>query len=213
MSLEPAFRSTIVGPLMGGCHILSAMALAVIVLAWLAPRSPLEEHLSPDALNDVGNLTLAFLCVWAYLCYFQFMLIWIADLPHEAVWVLRRQSGGWLYVSWALIGLGFVVPFLLLLSRDVKRSLRALAAVAVLLLAAQLVFAYREVTPGFEDDSVGWIGLLMPLALCGLWLACFAWQLRRMPLVPAHDPARASALHLRQIDAEEERRLEEISHG
>jgi hypothetical protein len=213
MSLEPAFRSTIIGPLMVSCQLLSAMAVAVIVLAWLAPRSPLEGQLSPEALNDVGNLLFAFLCVWGYLCYFQFMLIWIADLPHEVAWVQRRQSGVWLYVSWALIGLGFAAPFLLLLMRDVKRSPRALAAVAALILASQLVFAYREVLPAFEGGTVGWMDFVMPLGLGGLWLACFAWQLKWLPLVPAHDPAQATALHLRQLAAEEERRMEEMIHG
>jgi hypothetical protein len=212
MSLEPAFRSTIIGPLYGSCQLLSAMAAAVIVLAWLAPRSPLGAHLSPEALIDVGNLLFAFLCVWAYLCYFQFMLIWLPNLPHEVAWMQQRQIGAWLYVSWALIGLGFAAPFLLLLMRDVKRRPGALAAVAALVLAAQLVFAYREVMPAF-DEPMTWMGFVMPLGVGGLWLACFAWQLRSAPLVPAHDPARATALHLRYLALEEERRLEEIGHG
>lgn len=95
MSLEPTFRSTIFGPLVATGQVLSAHAVALIALAWLAPRSDFGPLLSPKVLSDLGNLLFTFLVVWAYMVWFQFMLIWMANLPHEAAWYLARSQGGW----------------------------------------------------------------------------------------------------------------------
>jgi hypothetical protein len=215
MSLQPAFRSTIIGPLYASSQLLSAMSLAVIVLSWAESRPPLDSYFSPEALNDIGNLQFAFLVVWGYMVYFQYMLVWIANLQHEVAWFLPRQDGGWLWVTWGLVILGFVVPFFLLLTRDVKRSPRAMPWVAGLILFTQIVYAYREVFPSFPDVGLAdaWMALVLSVSLIGLWLACFLWQLKGLPLVPAHDPNCESALHLRRIGEEEARRLEEIGHA
>ncbi len=70
MALQPAFRSTIFGPLMGSAQVLSAHAFVLIVLAVLLRRTPVGEYTSPDAFNDLANLLLTFLVVFAYMVYF-----------------------------------------------------------------------------------------------------------------------------------------------
>jgi hypothetical protein len=215
MSLQTAFHSTIIGPLYASRHLLTALALAIIVLSWVARSSPLQGFLSEEALNDIGNLLFTFLIIWSYMCYFQYMLVWIADLRYEAIWYLPRTRGGWYWVVWALVLFNFAVPFFLLLLRDVKRDLSSLAKVAGLILFMQLVFAYYEVMPTFPDTTVveHWMDPVMAVGLGGLWLACFVWQLKWLPLVPAHDANEEAALHYRRLDVEESARLEEMAHG
>ena len=69
-------------------------------------------------LNDLGNLLFTFLVIWAYMVWFQFMLIWIANLPVDVDLVPargRRAAGsGW---RARMFVLDFVVPFFLLLMR------------------------------------------------------------------------------------------------
>ena len=120
MSLQPAFRSTIIAPLFASGEILVGFACALLVMAWLVARPPLV--VSADAVGDLGSLLFTFLIIWAYMAFFQFMLIWIANLPYDVMWYLPRSSGGWQYVAWALFVFHFAMPFFLLLMRDVKQQ-------------------------------------------------------------------------------------------
>ncbi len=215
MSLQPAFRSSIFGPLFASGEMLTGFACALVVLAWLVVRPPVAEMVSVEALNDLGNLLFTFLIFWAYLTFFQFMLIWIADLPYDVIWYLPRSRGGWEWVVWALVVFHFVLPFFLLLSRDVKRNPVALAALAGLLLFMHLVYMYYQVLPAFPEDPITehWMDVLAPFGVGGLWLACFVWDLKRGPVLPQHDANREAALHFRHLDEETAVRAQEVQHG
>jgi hypothetical protein len=214
MSLQPGFRSTIFGPLFASGEVLSGLACAIIVLAWLIVRPALADVISAEALNDLGSLLFAFLIIWAYMAFFQFMLVWIANLPYDVSWFLPRSQGGWVYVAWAVFLLQFTVPFFLLLMRDVKRNPRALAATVALILGMHLVYTFYLVVPSFPETDFGqhWMDFLTPLGVGGLWLAYFLWQLTRIPLLAAHDENREAAVHFHLLDVEQAAR-EEVHHG
>jgi hypothetical protein len=135
---------------------------------------------------------LAFTLLWVYMAFSQYLIIWSGNLVEEIPYYLRRTQGGWWYVTAALALLGFVLPFLLLLSRDVKRRPGWLALVAVLVMAARILDLFWQVMPAFaEEDRILpwlWIELAALVALGGLWSACFLWQLKQMPLLPVGDP-------------------------
>ncbi len=92
--------------------------------------------------------------------------------------------------------LHFAVPFLLLLSRDLKRDARRLAAVAGLLLLLRWLDVYWLVAPSIPGDGphVHWLDPVTFLAVGGVWLAFFAAELIRRPLVPLGEPLLAEAL-------------------
>ena len=215
MSLQPAFHSTIFGPLVASSELLSALSFTILVLIWLSSRPPLAEVVSPDAFRDFGNLLLTFLILWAYMVFFQFMLIWIANLPYEVIWYLPRSRNGWEWVTWALFLFGLVLPFFSLLMREVKVSPPALAKVAGLILFTQLIFVYYLVTPNFPDTTIleHWMDFLTPLGVGGLWLAYFLYQLKQAPILPLHDLNRESALRLRRLDEEEHQEEQEAAHA
>jgi hypothetical protein len=215
MSLQPSFHSTIFGPLCASGHVLCGLALAVLVLARLVMRPPVAALISIDALNDLGSLLFSFLVIWSYMVWFQFMLIWIANLPTDVIWYVVRTDNGWEYVALLLCVFHFTIPFFLLLARDIKRNPRALGAVAALLLLMQLVYSYYLVMPAFVGTGLAehWMDFLTPLAVGGLWLAYYLWQVQRYPLLPRHDENAQSAVHLRDIDREAAAREREVQHG
>jgi hypothetical protein len=215
MSLQPAFHSTIFGPLVAMGQLLSALALAVIVLLRQADRPSWYRLVSAPVRNDLGNLLLTFLVAWAYLAWFQFMLIWIANLPVDIIYYLPRATLAWKLVLWAIVLLHFLVPFFLLLIRPIKRRGGALRAIATLLLAMQLVFMYYQITPTYRADALlaHWMDFLTPVALGGLWCWQFLLQLRREPLPADRDPQRAIAVRLRQLEEAEAAREEALAHG
>jgi hypothetical protein len=214
MSLDPKFYSTIWGPLFASGQLVSAMAFAILVLGWLLTTNPLERFVSPDVLNDVGNLLFTFLIIWAYMAFFQFMLIWMANLRREVIFYLPRSQDGWQWVAWAIFLFHFAVPFFLLLLRDVKRSPTALMRVAALLLFMRMIYLYWEIMPNFPGTTIAehWMDFLTPIGVGGPWLAYFLWQLKRYPVLPLHDRNQEEAEHLHRIDEEAARR-EAMSDG
>jgi hypothetical protein len=213
MSLQPMFHSSIWGPLTAAGQLLSAFAVALVVLALRIDRPPLAEVASRKVRYDLGSLLLTLLILWAYLAWFQFMLVWIANMPVDVIYYQPRTSPFWKAVIGAIAVLHFAVPFFLLLMRPIKRNSRAVAWIAGLILVMQMAFMDYQILPGMvgTPGAVGsrlWIDLLMPLGIGGIWLAYFLWQLERRPLLPLNDYNRQSALHLRRLDEEEAAREE-----
>jgi hypothetical protein len=171
---------------------------------------------SVEALNDLGNLLFTFLIIWAYMGFFQFMLIWMANLRYDVIWYLPRSEGGWQVVGGIVLVLHLVVPFFLLLMRDVKRSPRALGSVAGLILLMHLVYLYFQVMPAFPEAATladHWMDFLAPFGVGGLWLADFLWNLKAAPVLAPHDANRAAALHYEQLDLREAALEREVQHG
>jgi hypothetical protein len=190
MSLEPHWFSSIYGVLFMIGQVLSALAFAIVVAALLAPTPQLAELATPDHFNDLGNLLLAFVMFWAYITLSQFLIIWSANLPEEVTWYLRRNSGGWNWVVIFVIAFQFALPLLLLFSRRAKRSVRALSRLAAAIIAVHLIEMFWLIAPAFHAEglAVHWLDLAAVAGIGGLWIAAFAWLLRRRPLVPLHDP-------------------------
>ena len=195
MSLEPHWFSTIYGMLFMMVQALGAMALVIVVVMLLAHTEPLAGVILPGQLNDLGNLLLTFVMLWAYLGFSQFLIIWSGNLREEIPWYLRRATGGWAVLAVILIVLHFAVPFFLLLQRSVKRRVRVLGVVAAGLILMSLVDVYWLIVPGFGESGprLHWMDVLAPIGIGGIWIAAFLWQLGSKPLLPLHDPRFAEA--------------------
>lgn len=196
MSLEPDWFSTMYPPLVCMVGLLTAFAFTVLLVVLLGDRSALHAVVNSSLLNDLGSLLLAFLMLWAYMMFFQYMLIWAGNLTEEITWYTRRAEGDWMPVAWALAGVGFLLPFWLLLFRPLKRKPRTLGGVAALVLVTQVVDVYWFIQPSFAPNGPR-VSLLDPLLLVGLgclWLVVFFWRLGSVPLIPVNDPRLESAL-------------------
>jgi hypothetical protein len=190
MALEEDWFSTVYPGVVGMSMLLGALAFAVVCLVLLARSGPLDEVLTAQVANDLGSLLLAFLMLWAYVSFFQYLLVWAGNLSDEIPWYVRRTSGGWLPVALAVAVIGFLLPFWLLLFRPLKRNRRWLAWVAGLVLAMRVIEVYWLVAPPFVGaggPTIGLVDLLTIVGLGGLWLALFGWLLGRRPLLPAND--------------------------
>lgn len=200
MSLEPHWFSTIYGGIHAVGGMLAALALTVGCLTRIERQTPvIGPRLNPDLLNDLGNLLLAGVMLWTYFELSQFLIIWSGNLPDEAAWYLRRMEHGWGGLGPIIVVTHFVVPFLLLLSRDLKRRLVPLSRITCWILVAHYIDLIWVVTPAFDREPyrvgefaiapISWMELVTPLAIGGLWLFVYAGQLKRYPLLPVNDPA------------------------
>ncbi len=203
MSLEPDWYSTIYGALFVVDAGLTALALGIIVV-WLRSGDEENAEYATTAMwGDLGNLLLALIMVWAYFNFSQFLIIWSADLPVEGEWYFVRSEGGWLLWANAVAILHFVVPFVVLLNNNLRRSPKGLACVAAYMLVAHFVGVFWTVAPAFGDGkwAVWILSWVLWIGLGGVWLGLFSWQLGRYPLLPVNDPAaerhrrRAAGVH------------------
>jgi hypothetical protein len=191
MSLEPHWSSTIYGIMLVGGQVLSAFAFVIPVLVLITDREPLAGLISVEQIHDLGKLMLAFVMLYAYFAFSQFLIIWSGNLPEETPWYLARLRGGWQYVAVAVVLFQFVLPFAILLSRNLKRDARRLAVVALVVLGARLLDLFWLITPAFSPAqfAIHWMDVAAVIGVGGLWLSVFVWRLRDQPLLPLRDPA------------------------
>ncbi|HKH49391.1 MAG TPA: hypothetical protein VKM72_32380 [Thermoanaerobaculia bacterium] len=197
MALDPHWYSTMYGVWLLGSMGLSAISFLILMSVWLWRREPMNDVLRPSHFHDWGKLMLAFTMLWAYFSFSQFLIMWAGNLPEEIVWYKRRVAGGWGAVALIIVLLHFALPFLLLLSRDLKRNPRQLVFVAGLMLVMRVVDLFWQVEPGFEGRHVPalyWMYAAAPLAIGGLWLWLFLGELKKRPLLPVNDPYLPEAL-------------------
>jgi hypothetical protein len=191
MSLDPHWYSTIFGLILVAGQGLAAYALVIAVLALLSNVEPYATYLNPRLhFLDLGKLLLAFVMLWAYFAFSQFLIIWAGNLPEEIPFFANRLRGGWQYVSLAILLGHFALPFVLLLSRDLKRRPHLLAKVAIAILVMRLVDVIWIVEPMFPPHGfpIHWLDVALPVGLVGVWTFLFARNLRSRPLLPLNDP-------------------------
>jgi hypothetical protein len=197
MSLQPHWFSTIYGIYFLGGQGLSALAFIILIALYLSRREPMERVLAPRHFHDYGKLFLAFVMLWAYFSFSQFLIIWAGNLPEEIIWYVRRIANGWGWLALAIALFHFGMPFLLLLSRNLKRVPKRLGGLALFMLFMRWVDLYWQAAPAFHDDNrfyFHWLFLATLLAVSGIWFYAFCAELKKRPLLPINDPFLAEAV-------------------
>ncbi len=196
MSLDPHWFSTMYGVIFIIGQGLGALALMLAVAILLARTGPLRGVLRTEYLHDLGKLMLAFTMLWAYVSFSQFLIVYSANIKEEIPYYIRRFHGGWEYLSVALIAFNFAVPFLVLLSRDLKRNPRPLLAVALYVIVFRFADIFWTLAPSMRGDAfrVHWMDFAALAGIGGLWLGVFLKSLATRPAVPVNDPRLEEAL-------------------
>jgi hypothetical protein len=188
MSLEPHWFSTIYGMLFIVGQSLAALAFAIPVAIRLSGSRPLADFLETEVFQDLGNLLLAFVMLWAYISFSQYLIIWAGNLPEEIPWYLRRGANGWQWIAAFLAIFHFAIPFLLLLGRANKARKTFLGAIAGGVLVMRWVDLYWLIAPSFlRDVRIHWMDAALLLLIGGVWIYVFTDQLMKRELV-ARDP-------------------------
>ena len=200
MSLNPTWYSTIFGVYYFAGSFLSALSILAIA-TWQANLNGLfGGGMSIEHTHSIGKLMLAFTCFWTYIAFSQLLLIWIAGLPEETPFYITRFSDGWKGMGVFLIVGHFFLPFGALLSRNLKRTPKRLAIVAMWILLIHYIDIYWLVVPTLhpEGATFHWT---QPIAFLGVGLIAVAFAVSRLRgrlPVPMRDPYLAESLRYRQ---------------
>jgi len=199
MSLSPRWASTIYGFLFVAGQAISAMALMIAVVVLLSGSEPFSGIIKKRHLHDLAKLLFAFNMLWAYFAFSQLLIIWSGNQPEEITFYHSRLNGQWGVVAVIVLLFSFAIPFLLLLSRDVKRTSSVVSKIAVWMIFMRLVDLYWMTRPEFTARALPtWLDIVVPVALIGLWLGSFARNLKQRPLLPLGDPNLSEALSIHE---------------
>jgi hypothetical protein len=198
MSLYPEWWSTVWGMLFMVGQVLTAFCFTIWLFTRLSEIEPISRIFKVDYLHDFGKLMFAFVVLWAYLSFSQWLIIWSGNMLSEIRWYIMRLENGWQYFGTLLIFVHFVFPFALLLSRNNKRSRRRIVAIAFLLLFMRLVDLFWLTAPNFYPGTGAGLNnfhlldaamyIICPIAMGGIWLFFFYLQLSKRSLMPVNDP-------------------------
>jgi hypothetical protein len=196
-SLDVTWYSSVYGLQFLVAQGYAVLALGVLTLILLSRYEPIKTMFRTTEQHDMGKLMFAFVMLNIYLTFAEFLIIWSGNLPDEIPWYLHRIHGGWWYVCTADVICHWVIPFCILLSRDIKRSKRKMIWVCSFMIFARLIDMFWLIEPNFRDAAsnlhiAGNFGILayvtVPIAVIALWLAYYFTELMKRPLINVNDP-------------------------
>ncbi|MGA3343664.1 MAG: hypothetical protein ABSC76_02240 [Terracidiphilus sp.] len=201
MSLDPTWYSSVYGLLFLVGQAYGVLALSIIVVISLSKAEPFKTILRQTEQHDLGKFTFAFVMLNIYLAFSQFLIIWSGNLPEEIPWYLDRIRGHWGVIITLDFLFHWLIPFTLLLSRDLKRNKKRLVRVCQWMVFARAFDLFWLIEPNFKDAArnlhFSW-GILeyvaVPVAMVAFWVAYFCMQLKTRALVQTNDPHLAEIL-------------------
>lgn len=191
MSLTPTWFSGIYPGIIMSGQVITGLALVILVMVNLAAKNPtVDKLLTPKRLQDLGNMLMAVTMFWAYTQISQLIIQWSNNVVETASWYVIRFDPTWIGLSAFILFFGFFAPFMILFSRWVKRTRRALAAVAVWALVVQFLNYFWFVVPAFSRQGFQFtlLDFLALIGLGGIWVAAYARALTTRNVLPANDP-------------------------
>ena len=196
MALDPTWYSTIFGVTIFAGSMVAGLAVLILIFTSMRQSGLLAREVNVEHYHDLGKLLFGFLCFWAYVSFSQFMLIWYAAIPEEVTFFHHRWEGGpWKSISLAIVLLHFAVPFVGIMSRNIKRRLDLLRAGTILILTMHVVEMYWLVMPNVPGTfAFHWMDAACLLGCVGSYFAVVFWLMTQYPLIPVGDPRLERAL-------------------
>ncbi|HOR29121.1 MAG TPA: quinol:cytochrome C oxidoreductase [Candidatus Sumerlaeota bacterium] len=196
MSLDAHWYSTIFGVYYFSGAFMGALAFMILICIWVCSTGAVGRAINREHFHDLGKLMFGMVVFWAYIAFSQLLLIWMGNIPEETVWYMHRYTGTWKGFSWFLLIGHFILPFLYLLPRSVKRNQGLLGIGALWMLAMHYLDMYYLAMPSFTHENVPF-NIVDPALFIGmgcLFAAAVVWRLTRRHVVPIRDPYLAESL-------------------
>jgi hypothetical protein len=208
MSMDPTWYSSVYGLLFLVGQGYQVLALSIMVSIGLSKAEPFKTLLRQTEQHDLGKFTFAFVMLNIYLAFGQFLIIWSGNLPEEIPWYLDRIRGHWGIIITLDFIFHWLIPFTLLLSRDIKRNKKRLVRVCQWMIFAKAFDLFWLIEPNYKDAArnlhFSW-GILeyaaVPAAMVSFWVAFFCMQLKKRALVQTNDPHLAEILEPEHVHA------------
>ena len=196
-SLDVTWYSSVYGLQFLVAQGYAVLALGILTLVLLSRYEPMKSLFRVTEQHDLGKLAFAFTMLNIYLTFAEFLIIWSGNVPDEIPWYLHRIHGGWWTICSLDVICHWVIPFCLLLSRDIKRSKHKMIWLCTFMICARLIDMFWLIEPNFKDAASnlhisGNIGILayvtVPISVVAFWAVFYLSELKKRPLLNVNDP-------------------------
>jgi hypothetical protein len=190
MSMNATWFSTIFGLILLATQGLTIVSTVIITTTLLMREPPLSGVVQKRHLHDIGKLLFMFTLFWTYVSFSQLLIIWAGNLPKEITWYIDRMNGGWGFIATLLLFFQWMLPFLILLSQDVKKNPKTIRFMAIWIIVIRLVDMIWLIEPNFHSQHlyISWSDITAPIGFGGLWVGIYLMQLKQRPLLAANAP-------------------------
>jgi len=198
MSVDVHWFSTMFGWYVFASWWVSGIAATTLIAIFLKQAGYLR-FLNSNHFHDLGKLMFGFSIFWTYVWFAQFMLIWYANLPEEAVYYNQRLggfNGSYTWLFYFNIFVNFVFPFLALMTRDAKRQMIMMKIVCIAILVGHWSDFYLMLMPGTMQGNNGFlIEIGIAMIFLGAFLILVTRRLSEASLVPVNHPFVEESVH------------------
>jgi hypothetical protein len=198
MSLNASWYSTAFGVYIFAGSVLAVLALITLIAIYLRGRGFLVDVITVEHYHDLGKLLFTFVVFWGYIAFAQYFLIWYGNIPEETQWFHSRWGGWWEFITLLIVFGHFVVPFVVLITREAKRSLPVLTVIGIWILFLHWVDIYWVVMPAHPEHVISglWIDISLMVGIGGMFL-WFLWKrMTAAALVPVNEPNLEASIQL-----------------
>ncbi len=199
MSIDSHWFSTMFGWYTLASWHVTGLAVITLTVVTLKEQGYLKI-VNESHLHDLGKFMFAFSIFWTYVWFAQFMLIYYANLPEETIYYRERFSGyGGIYKAPFFVNLflNFVFPFLILMTRDAKRTYIILKLAAWGIIVGHYFDFYVNIMPGTVGEHGGFgpieFGMILIFACGFIWTV--SSQLTKANLIPRNHPMLEESIH------------------
>ncbi len=188
MSLEPHWFSTLYGWYVFSGMWLTAMVVILMLVLYLKKLGHLQV-VNDSHIHDIGKWIFALSFLWSYLLFSQFMLIWYPNIPEEAIYYTFRFEH-YKYIYWGMFFINFVIPMIILMSREAKRHIGILLVVGLIIMLGHWGDMFMLVTPGImgEHGQIGLVEVGLFMVFAGIFVFWILRTLTKAPLIPKNHP-------------------------
>ena len=196
-SLDVTWYSSVYGLQFLVAQGYGVLALGILTLVLLSRYEPMKTMFRITEQHDLGKLAFAFTMLNIYLTFAEFLIIWSGNVPDEIPWYLHRIHGGWWVICSLDVICHWIIPFCLLLSRDIKRSKHKMIWLCTFMIGARLIDMFWLIEPNFKDAAsnlhiTGNFGILayvtVPISVVAVWMWFYLTELKKRPLINVNDP-------------------------
>lgn len=203
MSIEPHWFSTIYSVYTFSGLFVAGVAYITLSLIILRALGYLKDYVNENHFHDLGKWLFGMSTFWAYIWFCQYLLIWYSNIPEETVYYILRDQGNWQWLFWSNFAISFLLPFLILLKRESKRSLISLSIASVVILVGRWIDIYTLVAPKIYEHNnvlaiIGPYEIVSAVMFAALFTFVFLNYLNNKSLVIKDDPYFEEGLHLHQ---------------
>jgi hypothetical protein len=196
-SLDVTWYSSVYGLQFLVAQGYGVLALGILTLVLLSRYEPMKSMFRITEQHDLGKLAFAFTMLNIYLTFAEFLIIWSGNVPDEIPWYLHRIHGGWWVICSLDVICHWIIPFCLLLSRDIKRSKHKMIWLCTFMIGARLIDMFWLIEPNFKDaasnlhitDNFGILAYVtVPISVVAVWMWFYLTELKKRPLINVNDP-------------------------